>query len=91
MWLSIHEVSEKLDLSIDTIRRWEKKGLIKAERSDKNHRMFNEEEVILLCDKLKNKQDDEFRVLKSNIKSPYTAIELFAGAGSNKENHRWIS
>lgn len=35
MWLSIHEVSEKLDLSIDTIRRWEKKGLIKAERSDK--------------------------------------------------------
>lgn len=81
MWLSIHEVSEKLDISIDTVRRWEKKGLIKAERSDKNHRMFNEEEISLLCNKLKNKQDNEFKVLKSNIKTPYNAIELFAGAG----------
>lgn len=26
MQLSIHEVSQKLNLSIDTIRRWEKKG-----------------------------------------------------------------
>ena len=74
MWLSIHEVSEKLDISIDTVRRWEKKGLIKAERSDKNHRMFNEEEISLLCNKLKNKQDNEFKVLKSNIKNQYNAI-----------------
>ena len=57
MWLSIHEVSEKLNLSIDTIRRWEKKGLIKAERSDKNHRMFNDEEVSSLLDKLNNKSE----------------------------------
>lgn len=81
MWLSIHEVSEKLNLSIDTIRRWEKKGLIKAERSDKNHRMFNDEEVSSLLDKLNNKSEEEFRVLKTKNKSPYTAIELFAGAG----------
>lgn len=81
MWLSIHEVSEKLNLSIDTIRRWEKKGLIKAERSDKNHRMFNDEEVSSLLDKLNNKSEEEFKVLKTKNKSPYTAIELFAGAG----------
>ena len=81
MWLSIHEVSEKLNLSIDTIRRWEKKGLIKAERSDKNHRMFNDDEVFALMDKLNNKSEEEFTVLKSEIQSPYTAIELFAGAG----------
>ena len=81
MWLSIHEVSEKLDLSIDTIRRWEKKGLIKAERSDKNHRMFNEDEVSALLNKLNNKLEEEFKVLKSEHKSPYAAIELFAGAG----------
>lgn len=81
MWLSIHEVSEKLNLSIDTIRRWEKKGLIKAERSDKNHRMFNDDEVFALLNKLNNKSEEEFKVLKSEIKSPYTAIELFAGAG----------
>ena len=81
MWLSIHEVSEKLNLSIDTIRRWEKKGLIKAERSDKNHRMFNDDEVFALLNKLNNKSEEEFKVLKSEIKSPYNAIELFAGAG----------
>ena len=81
MWLSIHEVSKKLNLSIDTIRRWEKKGLIKAERSDKNHRMFNDDEVFALMDKLNNKSEKEFTVLKSEIQSPYTAIELFAGAG----------
>lgn len=81
MWLSIHEVSEKLNLSIDTIRRWEKKGLIKAERSDKNHRMFNDEEVSSLLDKLNNKSEEKFKVLKTKNKSPYTAIELFAGAG----------
>lgn len=81
MWLSIHEVSKKLNLSIDTIRRWEKKGLIKAERSDKNHRMFNDDEVFALLNKLNNKSEEEFKVLKSEIKSPYTAIELFAGAG----------
>lgn len=81
MWLSIHEVSKKLNLSIDTIRRWEKKGLIKAERSDKNHRIFNDDEVFALLNKLNNKSEEEFKVLKSEIKSPYTAIELFAGAG----------
>ena len=27
--LTVHEAAQKLDVSIDTIRRWEKKGLIK--------------------------------------------------------------
>lgn len=81
MWLSVHEVSQKLNLSVDTIRRWEKKGLIKAERSDKNHRMFNDEEVLLLLNKLNTKADDNFEVLKSKKISNYKAIELFAGAG----------
>lgn len=81
MWLSVHEVSQKLNLSIDTIRRWEKKGLIKAERSDKNHRMFNDEEVLLLLNKLNTKTDNNFKVLKSKKASNYKAIELFAGAG----------
>ena len=81
MQLSIHEVSQKLNLSIDTIRRWEKKGLIKAERSDKNHRIFDEDEVKALLKKLNDKSEAEFKVLKNKTPSPYTAIELFAGAG----------
>lgn len=81
MFLSIHEASNKLGLSIDTIRRWEKKGLIKATRSDKNHRMFNESEILNLVDKLNNKSEKKFTVLKNKKKTKYTAIELFAGAG----------
>ena len=45
MWLSIQEVSTKLNVSVDTIRRWEKKGLIKAERTDKNYRIFKKKSV----------------------------------------------
>lgn len=81
MQLSIHDVSKKLNLSIDTIRRWEKKGLIKAERTEKNHRIFDEEEVGLLLKKLNTKSDNNFSVLKTAKKSSYKAIELFAGAG----------
>ena len=81
MLLSVHEASNKLGLSIDTIRRWEKKGLIKATRSDKNHRMFNDSEILNLVDKLNNKSEQEFTVLKNKKKTKYTAIELFAGAG----------
>ncbi len=81
MFLSVHEASNKLGLSIDTIRRWEKKGLIKAIRSDKNHRMFNESEILNLVDKLNNKSEKKFTVLKNKKKTKYKAIELFAGAG----------
>ncbi len=81
MFLSVHEVSNKLGVSIDTIRRWEKRGLIKATRSDKNHRMFNDEEILNLLQKLNDKSESDFAVLKNKKKSKYTAIELFAGAG----------
>ena len=81
MFLSVHEASSKLGISIDTIRRWEKKGLIKATRSDKNHRMFNDSEILNLVNKLNNKSEQEFTVLKNKKKTKYTAIELFAGAG----------
>ena len=38
--LSIGESSEYLDVSIDTLRRWEKKGKIESVRSPGNHRYF---------------------------------------------------
>lgn len=81
MQLTIHETSKKLNLSIDTIRRWEKKGLIKASRSNKNFRIFEEEEIKTLVKKLNEKSEAGFVVLKNEKKSPYKVIELFAGAG----------
>jgi excisionase family DNA binding protein len=43
--LSIGEVSEYLGVSIDTLRRWEKKGKVKAYRSPGNHRYFKKKDI----------------------------------------------
>ncbi len=82
MNLTVAEVSKELEVSIDTIRRWDKKGLIKSIRSINNYRLFDIEEVRRLQNKLKSKDEGSgFKVLKDNNKSKYNVIELFAGAG----------
>ena len=82
MNLTVNEVSKELDVSVDTIRRWDKKGLIKSFRSNNNHRLFDIEEVKRLQKKLHNcSNDNNFKILKSETKSKYNVIELFAGAG----------
>ena len=80
--LSVSDVAKTLDVSPDTIRRWEKKGLIKAVRSGNNYRLFNLGEVSRISSKVSgNHTGNGYKILKSKIKSPYTVIELFAGAG----------
>ena len=80
--LSIHDAAEYIGVSIDTVRRWEKKGLIKSHRSEANHRLFDVSELKRLHDQISGKvKAPPFRVLKTNKKSTYSVIELFAGAG----------
>jgi len=81
--LTISEAATKLDVSPDTIRRWNKKGLIKATRSDKNYRLFNVDEIQRIHQKVTcgSKQDNNYKILKAKGHSLYTAIDLFAGAG----------
>lgn len=80
--LTVAEVSKELNVSIDTIRRWDKKGLIKSVRSNTNYRHFDIEEVRRLQNKLNSKSEGKgFQILKENIRSKYQVIELFAGAG----------
>ena len=82
MELTIYEVSQKLGVSIDTIRRWDKKGLIKSYRSSQNYRLFNIKEVERLYNKFyAPSEKNNYKILKSKNKSPYNVIELFAGAG----------
>jgi DNA (cytosine-5)-methyltransferase 1 len=80
--LPISDAAEHLDVSVDTIRRWEKKGLIKSYRSANNHRAFSVNELK----RVKNKTISEgehrgFYNLKSKSKNKYSVIELFAGTG----------
>ncbi len=80
--LNVHAASQVVGVSPDTIRRWDKKGLIKALRSDLNHRLFNVTEIKRLQDKISGvNQKGKFKVLKSKEKTNYSVIELFAGAG----------
>jgi DNA (cytosine-5)-methyltransferase 1 len=80
--LTVHEVSKEINVSPDTIRRWDKKGLIKASRSDQNHRLFSVTEIKKLQGKKAGtNRGKKFKVLKAKTKTNYTVIELFAGAG----------
>lgn len=82
MDLTVVDVSRELGVSEDTIRRWDKKGLIKSSRSNLNYRVFDLEEVRRLQMKLKGDNTfNKYRILKTKKKSLYKAIELFAGAG----------
>ena len=78
---TISEAASELGVSDDTIRRWEKKGLIKSSRSQQNYRQFNIEEIRRIHDKVSgNHKGNNYKILKTK-KSSYTAIDLFAGAG----------
>lgn len=80
--LTVSDAANALSVSADTIRRWEKKGLIRAQRSGINYRLFNLEELERIQSKISgNNQENKYKILKSNIKVEYKVIELFAGAG----------
>lgn len=82
MELTVVDVSKELGISEDTVRRWDKKGLIKSTRSELNYRVFNLEEVRRLQKKLNGSlSTDKYRILRTKEKSDFYAIELFAGAG----------
>lgn len=80
--LTISDAAEKIGISADTIRRWEKKGLIKSTRSQENYRLFNVAEIKRIHSKIGgNHKKNNYRILTSKKKSGLTCIDLFAGAG----------
>lgn len=80
--LSIAETAKTLGVSVDSVRRWEKKGLIKSQRSSQNYRLFNLAEVRRLLEKTSGKTSDNYyQILKAPTATSFTSIDLFAGAG----------
>jgi DNA (cytosine-5)-methyltransferase 1 len=78
----IAEAAKILSVSLDTIRRWEKKGLIKASRDVSNARIFDVDELKRAHDKyIGGDVNTAYKVLKSSKKTPFKTVELFAGAG----------
>ena len=80
--LTVVEASKIVGVSTDTIRRWDKKGLIKAQRSHLNYRLFNLSEIQKIHNKISgNPGKSNYKILKSKTKTKYKVLELFAGAG----------
>ena len=77
--IPVHEAASLLDVSSDTIRRWEKKGLIKATKGSHGERLFSHDEIMRVNVK-GSASDKPWKVLTAP-KSSLTSIELFCGAG----------
>ena len=75
----VHLAAELLRVSPDTIRRWHKKGLIKATVGSHGERLFSREEISRV-NKKSSASDKPWKVLRAT-KSKLTSIELFSGAG----------
>lgn len=82
--MTISEASQHLDISIDTLRRWDKSGIIRAERNEAGHRIFDTAEI----ERVNNKRHcrdagdaDQYKVLSSDESVRYSSIDLFAGGG----------
>ena len=79
--ISISEAGLLFSVSLDTIRRWEKKGLIKSQRTANGTRKFKLSELSILKNKLSGESISSYKILKASNKTDYSVIELFAGCG----------
>ena len=77
----VHEAAEIVGVSPDTIRRWEKKGLVKAERSRRNYRLFKLEELRRIQAKYSGKAGGAKYTILKGEKTGNSVIELFSGCG----------
>lgn len=78
----ISDAATALEVSVDTIRRWEKMGLIKSSRDQRNHRVFNIEELRRVQQKTNGQHlVNNYKVHVSKTRYPVSCIDLFAGAG----------
>jgi len=79
---SLFEAANLLKIHPDTIRRWEKKGLIRGERGAGGKRFFSLGELDRTNKKYLKTENSggAYRILKAP-KTKYTAVELFAGCG----------
>lgn len=85
--VSISEASAQVGVSIDTLRRWDKSGIIRATRDTRGKRFFDSQEILAVKAKRDCRilQGDgtkrHFQVLKDPGLNGFTSLDLFAGAG----------
>jgi DNA (cytosine-5)-methyltransferase 1 len=80
---TIAEAANHIGVSVDTVRRWEKKGLVKSTRSTNNYRLFKIDEIQRVHAKVSGTHTGQsnYKIFKAGQPTKYTTIDLFAGAG----------
>lgn len=68
-WIPISEAAAYLRVSKDTLRRWEKQGLLKAYRSPTNHRYYDKHELDYAFSKKPDIIKEESPKVDQSIKS----------------------
>jgi len=63
MLLTISEVSERLGITIDSLRKWERKGVLKPIRTPGGHRRYSEEDLVSITGKKVSDSQDRKTVL----------------------------
>ncbi|AZA14656.1 DNA (cytosine-5-)-methyltransferase [Corynebacterium choanae] len=83
--LPISEAAQILDVSIDTLRRWDKSGVIRASRSPRGHRLFDLDEITRVIAKQQSRSTGQgersFTIYRDDNRHGLRAIDLFAGGG----------
>ena len=73
------------DVSIDTLRRWDKGGIIRAQRDERGVRHFDVEEIRRILSKRQSRNEGgvppTIRFLSDSEANGLSAIDLFAGGG----------
>ncbi len=75
--ITVSEAAQLLSLSVDTIRRWDKKGLIKASRGNNNQRFFDLSELKRAQIKYKGgSTTNNYKMLKTNKKTDISTMSF---------------
>ncbi|GAB5466093.1 MAG: DNA (cytosine-5-)-methyltransferase [Candidatus Kapaibacteriales bacterium] len=81
-YLTLSETSELIGKSKETLRRWDREGILNAVREPvSNYRMYRKSEVQTLLGTLFNEFNREDVSNEVEPENEYRVLELFAGAG----------
>lgn len=81
-YLSLAEAADLIGKSKETLRRWDKEGILKAVREPvSNYRVYKKSDVQLLLGNLFDEDIEEDVSNYVEAQNEYSVLELFAGAG----------
>lgn len=78
---TLEDAAEAIGESVETIRLWAKKSLVRSSLDEGKRRIFDLKELRNARDSIRNRTSEKFTTLKSKGKTKYRAIELFSGCG----------